>query len=109
MSAFQVLRLQAHISMANSRRLPLAFLAADMANDIPLIAQEGTEASGLPGQPWCPLEVAGVLGGRKISGQICTGGGGHPGIGSRHSSGEPARSGPVGAGRTEGAAPITQS
>ena len=89
--------------------LPLALLAAHKADDILLIAQEGIEASRLPGQPWYPLEVEGALGGRKISGQICTGGDGHPENGNRHSSGGLARSGPVEAGKTEGADSITQS
>lgn len=88
---------------------PLAFLAVHMADDIPMIAQEGMEASRLPGQPWHPLEVEGALGGKKTSGQICTGGDGHPETGNHHSSGELARSGPVGAGRTEGTDCITQS
>lgn len=60
------------------------------------------EASRLPGQPWRPLGVEGARGGRKISGQIYTGGGGHPGSGNHRSFAELARSGPVGAGRTEG-------
>lgn len=80
-----------------------------MADDISLIAQEGTDASRLPGQPWHPLEVEGALGGRKISGQICIGGDGHPENGNHHSSEELARSGPVEAGRTEGADSVTQS
>lgn len=73
------------------------------------MAQAGTETSGLPGQPWHPLGVEGALGDRKISGQICTGGDGHPGNGNHHSSGELARSDPVGAVRTESTDSITQS
>lgn len=76
---------------------------------IPLMAQAGTETSRLPGQPWHPLEVEGALGDRKISGQICTGGDGHPGNENHRSFGELARSDPVGAVRTEGTDSIAQS
>lgn len=74
------------------------------------MAEAGPEISSLPGQPWHPLGVGEVLGGRKTSGQICTGEDGHPGYGSHHNCGELARNGPVGAGRTEGSSgPVTLS
>lgn len=60
------------------------------------MAEAGGITSSLPGQPWHPLGVGGALGDRKISGQICTGGGGYPGNGSHRNCGELAKNGPVG-------------